>query len=168
MAFTPATCRDALHDLLVGIAPTIGMVHKRRRILRTEQDVARHCIDPTLQYVQAWMISPAQAAVATTTRHPGNAGIGTRSTGNDITAFQFQIEAYRAVQDDDDSRSEEVFMDLVWAVCLELNHYAVIPNTGGAHMQSAANVDAFGFVALAGSVLCHMARIDILFTGRTR
>ncbi len=171
MAYTnPNHLREAIAALIATV-PGSGKVHTRRRIVRSDQDMRRLHWDDVNQRICAWMISPRVAGMASSVRNPGYVGIGQKGGGNVMTTFGFQIEGI--FQLDDTNASEEVFTDLAWAVADEFNAYGIIPAAGGGaipgiHLQGACEIAQFGFIAFAGSALCHYARLELTFTGRTR
>lgn len=168
---TPSACRQAMDTLLTTV-PGIGLVHQRRRVIRSEQDLHTYLFDPKLNRVCGWFISPSATNAVVTDRKGGHIGHGVKGGGNIITTFQFQLEGMFGV--DDANASESVFGDLVWAVCDEFNSYGTIalnpehaPIPGIAH-QLPCDVQQFGYIMFAGSILCHYARLEIGFQGRTR
>jgi hypothetical protein len=165
MAMTPQACVDAMATLLATVSG-VGKVYKYRRIVRSEQAI-RDLLCPTATpgKVNCWMISPAGANTTVTERNPGHHGIGVKGGGNVLTTFQFQVEGY--YQLDDENASEETFRNLSWAVADEFNSYGALNIAGIAH-QLPADVEQFGFVFLAGLMLLHYARIGVGFRGRTR
>lgn len=165
---TPGGCADALATLLgalAGVTGGLGKVYKRRRIVRNEADV-KAILAGTNGKVNAWMIYPAAAGTSVTQRNPGFKGIGQQggAEGNVITTFQFSIDVYYQI--DDAAGSEETFRDLVWAAATEINSYGTLA-IPGIVMQLPADVEQFGFIALAGAGLYHYGRIGCGFTGRT-
>lgn len=171
MAYTaPEDLREAIAALIATV-PNSGQVHTRRRIVRSEQDLKRLHWDDTNKRICGWMISPQVAGSASSTRNSGFTGIGAKGGGNVMTTFGFQIEGIFGL--DDANASEETFTDLAWAVADEFNSYGIIPAAGGGrisgiHLQSSCDITQFGFIAFAGVALCHYARLELTFTGRTR
>lgn len=161
MAFTPDACRKALATALGGVSG-MGVVHEYRRIVRDEQSARLHLFDGTR--INGWMISPAGTNTSVNIRQPGFQGIGTQGGGQVMTTFQFQVEAYYAL--DDPGASEKTFMDLVWAAVLHLNRFGALSISDIVH-QLPADVDQFGYAMFANFYLVHYARIGIGFTGKT-
>jgi hypothetical protein len=164
-------------DLRAAIAATIetvpgaGRVYTRRRVVRSENDLRAYYWDSTLSRVCGWQVSPAPSGTMVSDRKPGYAGHGAKGGGNVITTFAFQIEGI--FQLDDANASEETFQDLVWAVADEFNAYGTIAASGGGPVaalfhQLPCDVQQFGYIMLAGSPLCHYARLEVGFQGRTR
>lgn len=168
-ALTPAVCRDGIAAVLNGITG-IGQVHKQRRRLRTEQEVAELMkSNPSGDNViRAWFISPAMSSTVLTERHPGHVGLGVANVqSNDMVTLQWSIEGYLSVVDA--SLSEQVAADLVWTICDTFNKYGVIPGMGGAVVhQLPTNCEEFKYAMLAGSFLCHYVRLNTGFIGRYR
>jgi hypothetical protein len=165
-AFNPKLCVDNLARYLAtvaGITGGAGQVHKRRRIVRNEADI-KTLLAGTGGKVNAWMISPAAANTTVTERHPGFNAIGVQGGGRVLSTLQFAVEAY--YQLDDAAGSEETFRDLTWTVVDGLNSYGVLFD--GAIFQLPADIEQFGFIALAGLGFYHYARIGCGWRGQTR
>ena len=168
MPFTPAGCVTALAAMIgtvPGITGGLGVVHTRRRILRTENDIKTLLVGANgAGKVNAWMISPAAANTTVSERGPGFNGIGVQGGGRVLTTFQFQIEAYYQV--DDTAGSEETFRDLTWLVADTLNSYgSLVPSST---FQVPSDVEQFGFIMLAGLGFYHYAKIGCGWRGQTR
>lgn len=167
---TPAGCRAALAALIEtvpGIGAGAGIIHQRRRILRTEQDIKTLLVGSapaSAGLVNAWMVSPAATATSVTTRHPGFKGIGVKGGGQALTVMQWQVEAYYQINDG--AASETTFHDLVWTVVNELNQYGGL-SIPGLVEQLPADIEQFGYIMLAGLALYHYAKVQIAFHGRT-
>jgi hypothetical protein len=159
----------ALLDTLPGITGGLGRVHTRRRIVRDENAIRQLLVGPNSPdgKVNAWMIYPAAANTTVTQRHPGHHGIGIQGGGNVMTTFQWAIDAYGAIDDSDEARSEETFQDLAWSVADTLNSYGLLAITGLV-MQLPADIEQFGYVMLGNFAFYHYARIGVGFQGRTR
>lgn len=167
---TPALCRTSLAAFLATV-PGIGMVHTRRRIMRSEMDVKARLWHATTQiganpvgWINGWTISPAGQATTVTERNPGHAAIGLSGGGNNFTTFQWIIEGYFGI--DDANGTEETFGDLAWDVAHRLNGYGGL-FVGVTH-QLPADVEQLGYAMLANWALLHYARIGIGFRGRTQ
>jgi hypothetical protein len=161
--FNPKGCRDALAAALLEV-DGIGVVHKQRKIVRTETAIKQYLFDQVKQRICGWMISPASSTTTVAERNPGHHGIGTRGGGNDFTTVQWQIEGFFGLDESKDS--ETVFTDLVWDVVEgHLNRYGMLAIQGITH-QLPANVETFGYTMFAGTPLLHYARIGIGFRGR--
>lgn len=170
MAMNPALLRDAMKALIETV-PGAGRVHTFRRVIRNEPQLKTLLYDDEEKRICAWMISPALTNSVIPDVKPGYIGHGVKGGGNVITTFQFQIEGIFQLNDAD--QSELVFQDLVWAVCDAFNAYGSIPAaTGGAipdmHHQLPCSVVQFAFINFANTALCHYARLEIGFMGRTR
>lgn len=169
MAFTPAACVDALAAYLNGLAGIgggLGIVHKRRRIIRDEPAV-KALLTGTAGNgkVNCWMISPAAANTTVTERGPGFNAIGTPGGGRVFTTLQFIIEGYYQI--DDAAGSEETFRDLCFTVTNGLNKIGslAIP---GVTLQLPADQEQFGYIMLAGYGLYHYVRIGVGWRGQTQ
>lgn len=165
--FNQSVCVNAMHTLIGGVAGITGgagQVHKRRRLVRSEDQV-KALLAGTGGKVNAWMISPAAANTTVTERGSGFNAIGTPGGGRVIVTAQFQIEAYYQI--DDAAGSEETFRDLTWLVADTFNSYGVL-NIAGIIMQLPCDVEQFGFIALMNFGLYHYARLGIGFRGQTR
>ncbi len=169
---TPAVLRAALGAFITNIEATpMGRVHTRRRIIRDDTSLKLHLYDQKLGKICGWMISPSPANTAIPDVKPGYIGHGQKGGGNVLTAFQFQIEGIHELNDA--QGSEEVFHDLTWALADEFNAYGSIPGSDGNPIpgldrQLPCSIEQFGFVMFAGSFLCHYARLELGFIGRTR
>lgn len=161
---TPGGCVDALAAVLATV-PGMGVVHKRRRILRDEQAIRDLMFVQAQNRINGWMISPAGANTTVSDRKPGFRGIGQQGGGQVLTTMQWQVEGYFGI--DDAAGSEETFRDLAWAVADTLNSYGALA-IPGIVMQLPADVEQFGYVMLAGFSLQHYARIGVGFQGVTR
>lgn len=162
----PVLTTDAQRQGLAAILATVpgmGIVHQRRRVIRDEQAVRDLLCPSGSDKINAWMIYPSSAATTVTTRGPGHRGIGVSGGGNDFTAFQWLIDAY--YQLDDASSSESVFYDLAWEVVRTVNSYGLLAITGLTH-QGPMDIEQFGFANVAGVVLTHYARLQVMFQGR--
>lgn len=160
---TPAGCVAGLVALL-GTIDGIGQVHGQRRVMRTEADVRKRLMDPALNRMQGWFVSPSVNNTSVTERYTGYQGIGVRGGGQAMTTFQWQIEGWMSV--DDAADSEATFRDLAWGVADEMNHYGTLQIVGAVH-QLPADVEMFTYAVLAGMFLMHYARIGVGFKGRT-
>lgn len=170
MALTPAQLRAAIAAVLATV-PNVGKVHARRRIIRNENQLKELMFDTVAGRICGWMVSPAPSNTAISKRHPGHTGHGVLGGGNVLTTFLFQIEGIFGL--DDLNASEETFGDLAWAVADTFNAYGTIPLAGGGPIaglfdQTACSVEQFGFIMFTGTALCHYARLEVGFTGRTR
>lgn len=162
---TAAACRIALADFLetiTGIGDGAGKIYRYRRIIRNEAAVKALLADENGK-VNAWMISPAGATTTVTERQPGYRGIGVKGGGQALTTMQWQIEGYYQI--DDAAASEETFGDLAALVVQELNSYGTL--FAGVTHQLPADIEQFGFIALANFALYHYCRIGVAFRGRT-
>lgn len=166
-ALTPAACVTGIVTVLNTI-PNIGVIHPQRRQLRSEPQAQPLLFDPNQNMICAWMISPAGTATARSERHPGHFGPGQKGGGNVLTTFQFQIEGFYAISEQQDS--EQKFRDLSWAVADEFNAYGLIPVSpvGALVFQEPADLQQFGYALVAQAMLLHYARIEIGLKGRTR
>lgn len=157
----------ALLESITGIGGGLGIVHARRRIIRSEGAIKTLLVGtaPAVPgQVNAWMISPAATATTVSERHPGFNAIGGKGGGQVLTTMQWQIEGYGQV--DDAAGSEATFHDLGWAVANELNQYGAL-SIPGVIQQLPADIEQFGFIFLAGLALYHYCRIGVAFQGRT-
>jgi hypothetical protein len=161
---TPEAQRQGLAALLATV-PGIGIIHQRKRLIRTEAAIKEICCPPaTPTKVNCWMISPAAATVTTTERNPGHHGIGQKGGGNNFTTFQWQIEGYYQLDDSDAGKSEVAFFDLAWAVANEFNAYGKL-NIVGLVQQLPTDIEQFGYIFLAGVQFVHYVRINIPLRG---
>lgn len=170
VAATPVSLRAAIAALIGTVANT-GQIHARRRVVRSENDLRRFFWDDTNSRICGWMIAPALSGTADSVRNTGFSGYGLKGGGNVMTDFAFQVEGIFGL--DDANASEEVFGDLVWAVADEFNSYGVIPKAGGGVLpgvtiQGPCNITQFGYITFANTFLCHYARLELTFNGRTR
>lgn len=152
----------AVHDVLVTV-PNMGQVHKRRRIMRSEQEAKQHLWSQANNRLNAWMITPAGTNAVITERNPGHKGIGQPGGGNDFATVQLVVEGYFGIDDANDS--ETTFRQQTWDVAALLNSYGLLNITGISH-QFPADVEFFGYAFVAGWALLHHARIGIGFRGR--
>ncbi len=169
VALTMAAQRAGLAEIIrsvEGIAHGVGIVHTRRRIIRNEDEINALLVGPAHpeHKVNAWMVYPASNGTARTERHPGYTGIGVKGGGRAMTTFRWSIDGYGAI--DDAEGSEETFQDLAFLVADTFNKYGIVA-IPGVVMQRPANLEQFGYIALANFALFHYARIDIEFEGQT-
>lgn len=167
---TPAAIRAALATMVgsvAGITAGAGIVHQRRRILRTELDIKTLLVGTnpaSAGLVNGWMISPAATATTVTERHPGFNAIGAKGGGQVLTTMQWQIEGFYQINDA--AASENTFHDLAWAVTNELNQYGGLAIAGLVH-QLGADIEQFGFIMFTGLSLMHYCKIQCAFQGKT-
>jgi len=153
---------DAVHAVLTAI-PNIGQVHKRRRILRNEQEAKLHLFDTVNQRLNAWMITPAGNNTVIVERNPGHRGIGQAGGGNDFATVQLVLEGYFGI--DDAADSETTFRQQMWTVQQTINSYGLLNISGISH-QFPADVEFFGYAFVAGWALLHHARVGVSFRER--
>lgn len=169
MAFNPAGCVTALAAYLntvPGITAGAGIVHTRRRIVRSESDIKALLVGSAGNgKVNAWMISPAAADPMVADRGPGFNAIGSPGGGRVKVTLQYAVEGYYQI--DDAAGSEETFRDLAFVAADGLNKIGILA-ISGAVMQLPANQEQFGFVMLAGLALYHYVRIGVGWHGQTQ
>jgi hypothetical protein len=161
MAFTPDACRSALKTA-IGLVPGIvpAQVYEQRRIVRQEAEIKARFGNP----INGWQIAFAPANAIRAERQHGFRGIGVQGGGQVDTTFRFVVEGYFGLNDA--GNSEQAFGDLTWAVVAAVNGYGLL--VPGSTMQSACDVEQFGYVTFAGLYVTHFARLAIEFTGRTQ
>lgn len=159
---TPAACVAGIADWLATV-DGMGRVHRQRRQLRAEGDLRKYLWDGTR--MNGWFIAPAPSTTTVTERHPGFHAIGQTGGGQAVTVFQWQIEAYYAIDDAQDT--ETTFRDLTWRVADAINGVGLLPIVGLIE-QLPSDVDQFGYAAIANFALLHYARIGVGLRGRTR
>lgn len=161
MAFTRAAIVAKMAEQMA-LVPGIGLIHPRRRVMRTEDDIRTFCFVPATGRINGWFISPAANSTTVTDRKPGFSGIGqVGQRGTILKTWQFQIEGYFNLVDADDT--ETIFADLADAVAMHFNSIGKLLDA--ATHQLPCDIEQFGYARFANAYFCHYARLGFGLRG---
>jgi hypothetical protein len=161
VAFNLEHCIEAVAASLEATAG-VGMIHTRRRLVRTEQDAHAHFFHEEEGRINGWTITLAGSATSVTERHPGlRTTVPVANNGNLVT-YQLEIEAYYGI--DDAAASEVAFRAVCESVIGRMNAIGKLTNDMTAQLPT--DIETFGYVTFAGMFMLHFARIRTGFQGR--
>lgn len=168
MALTLATVREAVALHLESIAG-IGHVHRYRRYVSTEADVAKVYFHQPSGWMHAWFVSLATTNGKVSERGTGFArapiGGGNSGVGDTVTRYTLMIEGHYGHSDE--RATQITFEDLVDAVTLSFDRHGLVTTDVSAFWQSAAQVQQTNYIEIAGRHLMHYARLALTIQGKT-
>lgn len=166
MPFNPQTAVTATVSRLEAVT-SLGVVHARRRTVRTEAQANQLLVDEATHKINAAFVSIVAMTVGT--RDSGQPaptlGAGVNNAAGALTSFRIQVELFRGLEDADELASEERFRDTVFDVIQAFNKVGKV-DPGASH-QDPMSATSISYIMLADSFLMHYALCQYELRGRT-
>jgi hypothetical protein len=146
MAMVPADLTQAFADVLAAVSPSVGVIHQRRRALRSFDEAQAVLTDPASGKLSAAFLSLEALPEAERL-------MGRPASIRYLLTARLRIELFRGFEDAE--ASEIDFRDAVW------NALDAINKTGRVYAEStyqgAATCRTLTYMTVAGSLLLHYA-----------